>query len=151
MKQKIMEALLETSSPLTKEEIMWVATHLPDTKKKGKHSSNISSYHFNHAEDDLFKSICCTREDADQTAELLSEVTRDVAMKKNYRFSHAIEEVLEKSKTINGFFPLILSKMIRDTLEKAEKKMPKSIMDFLKMIEKEKGKRKDDDESEDGE
>lgn len=138
MKQKIMEALLESSNPLTKEEIMWAASHLPTSEEKGKETV---AHIFDHSKKDLFKALGCDQSDADKVVEVLANVTRKVATKENYNLSHGVEETIERGQDIKGFFPLIISKIIRDAIEHVQEKgnqMPDSLMKLIKLLEKKK-------------
>lgn len=142
MKQRIMEVLLTSNNNLSKEEILWVASHLPETTEKGDHGSSVGhTYTYDHEKKSLYEAIGVDASDGDKTAELLSRITRKCALEKHYSISNAIEDTLNECADIKGFFPLILSKVYRDALEKLEHKfmedeMPKELLKFIKAMRK---------------
>lgn len=145
MKQKIMEALLDSNHNLTKEEIMWAASHLPNNTEPGEHKKTTSVYVYDHEKEDLFDAIGCDRADAELAADIMTDVTKKIAMKENYKISNGIEEIMTRAEGINGFFPLILSKVLRETLERIEEReLPKELLKFLKYVRKKS--KEDDDE-----
>jgi hypothetical protein len=152
MKQKVMEVLLTSNNDLSREEILWAASHLPETDQKGDYGSSVGhTYTYNHDEQSLYKAIGVDATDGDKTAELLSRITRKCALEKEYSISRAIEETMIESADIKGFFPLILSKVYRDALDSLEHKfmeseMPKELLKFLKAMKKKKEDEEGDDE-----
>lgn len=153
MKQKIMEVLLNSDSDISKEEIMWAASHLPDSKEKGEHEIAVSSaLTYNHEEGSIYKALGIDESDGEKTADLLASITKKCAFEENYRMSHAVEEIMEKHQSIKGFVPLIVIKMLKDTLEKFEVKhfggsdAEKALMKLLKEMKRRSGERDSDDE-----
>lgn len=153
MKQKIMEALLNSDSDISKEEIMWVASHLPNSSEKGEHKTVIgSSLIYNHSESNIYKALGLDESEGERTADLLAKITKKCAFEDHYKMSNAIEEIMEKSQDIPGFFPLIVIKILKDTLERLETKHfggsdgEKALMMLLKEMQKRSKKRDDDDD-----
>jgi hypothetical protein len=135
MKQRIMQALLNYNNGLTKEEIMWAASHLPGTEETGEYET--SDVHYNHEADDLFSAIGATKADAEKVADVMATAVAKVATKDKYRYSHAIEEVMNCSKDAKFFFPIVIAKIIKDAIDHAQKS---SIEDKLKeLLKKMKG------------
>ena len=146
MKQKIMEALLDSNHNLTKDEIVWAASHLPsETSQKGEYALDFT---FDHEKENLFEAIGVDPSDSEKTAEILSLVTKKCALEPNYRISNGVEEILNSSKNIQGFIPLVLVHILRSTLEKIEKDYlgskegsspMKDLLELLKEMKKRSG------------
>lgn len=145
-----MEALLNSNSDISKEEIIWAATNLPDTDQKGEYSAKSTAFVYNHESTSLYEAVGIDDGDAEKTMKLLSIVTKKCALEDNYKVSHAIEEIMTKSQDIKGFFPLVLSKVIRDALEHLEEKhmgeaIPKELLKLLKQMRRKSEENGDDE------
>lgn len=133
-KKKIMEALLSANNNLSKEEIMWAASHLPTTNENGDYGMTSSILpNFKHEASDMFEALSITKEDAEKAAEVMSHVTRDVMCKKEYRFSHAVEDAIKNGMEVNGFFALLVSKTIKDAVDEVQRK---SLTDLMKKLKR---------------
>ncbi len=137
-----MEALLNSNADISKEDIIWAASHLPETSEKGEHSaSHGHNFVYDHSQKNLYKAIGIDESDAEKTGKLLTVVTKKCALEDEYKLSHAIEEIMDKSQEIPGFFPLVLSKVLKDALEDLEQKhlggaIPKELLKLLKEMKR---------------
>jgi len=143
-KQKVMEALLTSDVNLNSEDLIWISSNLPSDDTMGDYRK---VYNFNHKRDDLFGSINLSHENAKKIAEIFSEATKNALLKDNYYLSNAVEYVLNNASDIEGFYPLIVSKVLREGIETFTNKVDdasdaiKSLTDLLKIM---KDKPKDD-------
>lgn len=130
MKQKIMEVLLNTPSNLTKEEIMWAASNLPDDNKPGSYDAPI---HYDHSQEDVFVAIGTNEATAEIVADKLSEVTKRFVKEKDYKVSHALEDSMNKFKEIPAALPIVTSILIRHVLRSIqEREFPAFLMEMLR-------------------
>lgn len=135
MKQKIMEALLESNNTLTKEEIMWAASNLPDSTEKGNFQMQEKMV-FNHDADDFFTSIGITETETARIAQVMTDATKNLLTKENYLISQAVEYIMHETTDIKGFNALIISKILKDSIDKVmSKDSPvKDILDLIKKL-----------------
>lgn len=114
-----MEVLLKSDNNLTKEEILWAASNLPDGESIGEHALNDNDY--NHDADSIFDSLCIDKKDAQKVAKIFSSATTKIIMPKDstgkYTISNAVEEVISEGRKVPGFDKLIVSKMIHQAVE----------------------------------
>jgi hypothetical protein len=133
MKQKIMEALLESNSNLTKEEIMWAASNLPDTEESGSFKVQDKMV-FDHNAVDFFDCIGITETESTKVAEVFTAATKKLLLTENFLVSQAVEYIMEETTDIKAFNALIVSKLLKDSIDKImSKDSPiKDILDLLK-------------------
>jgi len=112
-----MEALLESNSNLTKEEIMWAASNLPDTAESGSFKVQDKMV-FNHDAESFFDSIGITEPETVKIAEIFADATKKLLLKENYVVSQAVEHVMTETENIKAFNALIISKLLKDGIDK---------------------------------
>lgn len=130
-KQQVMEALLDSNANLSKQDIVWIATHLPDTTAEENESPSsvvLVKQNYDHSKMNVREALCISEEDRLMAAELLSEVTKDIASKNLY-VSQGVEKIIERSTEVNGFFRMIVAKLVTDALNNAEMGIIKSLKD----------------------
>lgn len=113
-----MSVLLQTGNNLTSDEIMWAASHLPDTEQQGSYDQQNDQY--DHSEENVFKALCITKKQAQQVAEVLGTATTKLIVKsgsEKYKMSNAVQEVIEKGNKIPAFQKLLVAKMIQEALQ----------------------------------
>ena len=103
MKQRIMEALLD-SETLTKDEILWAASHLPESSEKGKQFH----YVFNHDKKDIYEAINIEMSEVNEAGDLLASVTKSLLFEKDYSLSMALENLIKEKDNYRALFPLLL-------------------------------------------
>jgi hypothetical protein len=134
MKQKIMETLLESNNTLTKEEIMWAASNLPDTEKNGGFKVQDKMV-FNHNAETLFDSIGITETETRRIAEVMTNATKKLLLKEDHLISQIIEYVIEETADIKSFNALIVYKLLKDGINEVMSKDPQ-IKDIIELIKK---------------
>ena len=140
-----MEVLLNSDHNLTSEEILWAASHLPDSKEQG--TQMVVHRVFNHNANDVFEAIGCTHADAEKAAEVLSEACKNVAIKDDYNFSNGVEYVMQQSQTVNSIFPLLIVKALKEGLKEAKKARSMDALDEIReLLRKMKEKNEDEDD-----
>jgi hypothetical protein len=135
-KQKVMEALLTSDVNLNKEDLLWINSHLPNEEGTGQYKK---IYKFDHDAENLFVSIGITDEIAQNVASVFAGATKNLLTRKDYNMSMAVEEVLNNSSEIPYFEALIVSKLLRDSIDKIQEEteaLPKTLLEILKELRK---------------
>jgi len=122
MKQRIMEALLD-SETLTKDEILWAASHLPESSEKGKQEFH---YVFQHDKKDIYEAINIDVSEVNEAGELLAKVTKSLLFDKDYSLSMALESLIKERDNYRALFPLILVKTINSAVEEVHSMLKKA-------------------------
>jgi len=143
-KQKVMEALLTSNVTLNSQEIMWIASHLPNEgDAEGEHKK---VYTFDHTKEDLFKCMGVTEDQVLQTADIFGNATKKLLMNENYYISNAVEEILNKSYEVENFQALIVSKLLRESLDhlSEEQNIPRLLAQMIKSMKKRQDRDEED-------
>ena len=132
-----MEALLTSNVNLDSDDLMWINSHLPDNDGMGQYKKQ---YKFKHDQDDLFKCLGITESTARKVADVFAEATKNLMTKDNYNLSNGVEEILNNASEIESFEALIVSKLLKDSVDRiSEMSSSSALMDLLKMMRKRKG------------
>lgn len=143
MKQKIMEALLSSNNDLSKEEILWASSNLPDDDKIGNYHTG--KFVIDHSKETLHQVFNIPADQVDKISKILADATRKHLTEDDFKLSMAVEEVLNKSEDVPFLYPMLIAKTLKDATEKMmESSVPKHLIDLIKILTK-KTKDEDDD------
>lgn len=121
-----MEALLDSEN-LTREEILWAESHLPNNDSFGNERP---SYHFRHDKENFMEAMNIPESDLKKAVEILSNITKNVMTKENYRMTHAIEDILNNIDKYIALLPIIISKTIHDAINDVKMKIVKDTLNL---------------------
>jgi hypothetical protein len=117
-KIKVMEALLSCSNGLSKEEILWAESHLPN--EKGNVASELgpnSVIRFNHDAKTITEAMGVSEDDFTNASELIVE-----SLKNSPKVSMAVEKVIQEANKCPRFYEVLVLKAVNDCKSHFEEK-----------------------------
>jgi hypothetical protein len=109
-KMKVMEALLSCSNGLSKEEILWAESHLPN--EKGGVASELgpnSIIRFNHDAKTITEAMGVSEDDFSNASELIVD-----SLKNSPKVSMAVEKVIQEANNCPRFYEVLVLKAVND-------------------------------------
>ena len=122
-KIKVMEALLSCSNGLSKEEILWAESHLPN--EKGGVPSELgpnSVIRFNHDAKTITEAMGIGEDEFDNASKLIAE-----SIKNAPKLSIAIEKIIQNANKCPRFYEVLVLKAVNDCQRHFEDVMDKRV------------------------
>jgi len=108
-KIKVMEALLSCNNGLSKEEILWAESHLPNEKGVASELGPNSVIRFNHDANTITEAMGIMEEDFNNASELIVE-----SLKNSPKVSMAVEKVIQEARNCPRFYEVLVLKAVND-------------------------------------
>lgn len=132
-KIKIMQALLSADNGLTKEEILWADSHLPNESGSKPTIGPNSSLHYNHDANTIHEAMNVNVSEMEDVADLVVE-----SVKNSAKLSMAVEHIIQNAHSIPKFWEILALKAVKDCHDHFASKMKglEQLPDHLQQIKK---------------
>jgi hypothetical protein len=132
-KIKVMEALLSCSNGLSKEEILWAESHLPNENGKKCTIGPNSVVRFNHDANTINEAMNISVSNMEDVADLIATSVRD-----SPKLSIAVEKVIQNAHAVPNFWEMLALKAVKDCHDHFASKMKglEQLPDHLEQIKK---------------